>query len=194
MRTPGISAFYHDSAAALIEDGRTRSASPARSMMPRFRAMRFATAWRLQAQALPKSIMSRSTTSHSWSSSGCAKPISRLHRAASAPSSWQSRCGSGRSCSRKACCGPSFGSSTRISQRGSFCSPSIEPRRIRLLPLTVRKGCSPHHGRGRRMGDGVGGDGRRQSSRDLLGDSLPPFARPALFGRNLLHRLQGQFR
>ena len=44
------------------------------------------------------------------------------------------------------------------------------------------------------MGDHVGGGRQRQPPRNLPGDSFSAFARPALFGVHLLHRLQGQLR
>ena len=44
------------------------------------------------------------------------------------------------------------------------------------------------------MGDHLGGDGLRQKSGDVPGDLFPAFARAALFGLHLLHRLQGELR
>ena len=44
------------------------------------------------------------------------------------------------------------------------------------------------------MGDDVGGDRRRQQAGNLPGNPFPAFAGPALFGGDLLHRLQGQLR
>ena len=64
----------------------------------------------------------------------------------------------------------------------------------RLLSLALRGGRRAHHGRRRRMGDDLGRGRARQRAHDRQGNPLPAFARPALFGLHLLHRLQGQFR
>ena len=50
------------------------------------------------------------------------------------------------------------------------------------------------HGRRRRMGHDVARLGPGQQARDAARDPLPALARPALFGLHLLHGLQGQFR
>ena len=71
---------------------------------------------------------------------------------------------------------------------------SSEPCGIGVLSVAVREGGGADHGRRRRMGDDVGRARRGQQARNLPGDSLSPFARAALFGVHLLHRLQGQFR
>lgn len=70
MRVLGISAFYHDSAAALIEDGRIAAAAQeerfsARSMMRHFHAMPSNIVWRTQASAWTVSISSSFTRSRS---------------------------------------------------------------------------------------------------------------------------------
>ena len=88
LRILGISAFYHDSAAALVVDGaslprRRRSASRAASTMRGFppAAIRYC----LEAgrhRKRPISTTWCSTTSRSSSSSGCSKPIWRSRRAA----------------------------------------------------------------------------------------------------------------
>ena len=63
-----------------------------------------------------------------------------------------------------------------------------------FFPVALRGGRRPDHGRRRRMGDHVARLRPGQRARDAEGDPFPAFARPALFGFHLLHRLQGQFR
>ena len=64
-----------------------------------------------------------------------------------------------------------------------------------FYPSPFERGGRAHHGRRRRMGDHARpASGAATISTITQGDSLPAFARPALFGLHLLHRLQGQFR
>ena len=82
----------------------------------------------------------------------------------------------------------------RLAEAPAVRRASPEPRRLGLLPLALRRGRRPVHGRRRRMGDHVARLGPGQQARDAEGAPLPAFARPALFGLHLLHRLQGQLR
>ena len=50
------------------------------------------------------------------------------------------------------------------------------------------------HGWSWRMGDDIGRRRPRQRPVDQQGNPFPTFARPALFGVHLLHRIQGEFR
>ena len=68
-----------------------------------------------------------------------------------------------------------------------------KPRRQRLLPLAVRGGRRAHHRRGRRMGDHQPRRRQRPRSHHAEGDPLPALSRPPLFRLHLLYRLQGQF-
>ena len=68
------------------------------------------------------------------------------------------------------------------------------PRRQRLFPQPLRERGRPDHGRGRRMGHHLPGPRRGQPGRHSGGTPLPPLPGPALFGLHLLHRLQGQLR
>ena len=70
MRILGISAFYHDSAAALVEDGRIVAAAQEERFTRKkhdasFPHTRSAIAWMRSAQSCPRSITSPSTTSRS---------------------------------------------------------------------------------------------------------------------------------
>ena len=61
-----------------------------------------------------------------------------------------------------------------------------------FYPVAVRRGGHPHRRRRRRVDDHVARRRARQHARADAGDALPAFARPALLGVHLLHRLQGQ--
>ena len=82
----------------------------------------------------------------------------------------------------------------RLGGQAAVHRASPEPRGIRILSLAVRGSGDPDHGRSRRVGDHVGRLRTRQSSGDAQGTAFPAFARAALFGIHLLHRLQGQLR
>ena len=71
---------------------------------------------------------------------------------------------------------------------------SSKPRRLGVLPVTLRRGRDPDHGRGRRMGHHHRRLRSRQPDRDRAGDSFPAFAWSALLGLHLLSRFQGQRR
>ena len=82
----------------------------------------------------------------------------------------------------------------RLAEAPAVRRASPEPRRLGLLPVALRGGRRAVHGRRRRMGDHVARLGPGQQARDAARDPLPALARPALFGLHLLHGLQGQFR
>ena len=69
MRILGISAFYHDSAAALVEDGRVVAAAQEERFTrkkhdSRYPPMPLPIAWRKPAPRSKTSITSPSTTNH----------------------------------------------------------------------------------------------------------------------------------
>ncbi len=204
MRILGISAFYHDSAAALVEDGahrrggaggalhpqeaRRRLPAPRDRLLPRAR----------RASASASSTTSSSTTSRSSSSSGCSRPTWPSRRAASGRSAWRCRSGSRRSSSRRCCCGTNSPSSRRTSTGSSkllFAEHHLSHAASAFFP-------SPFEEAAVLTMDGVGewattSRRRRRSGNELemhAGDPLPALARPALFRLHLLHRLQGQLR
>ena len=91
MRVLGISAFYHDSAAALVVDGEIVAAAQEERFTRRKHDARFperavATASRRAAPTSAGSTTSSSTRSRSSSSSACSRPTWRSRRAASARS------------------------------------------------------------------------------------------------------------
>ncbi len=67
-----------------------------------------------------------------------------------------------------------------------------EPRGERLLPVAVRRGGRADDGRRGRVGDDLAGARQGQPARGAARDPLPAFARAAVLGLHLLHRLQGQ--
>ena len=203
MRILGISAFYHDSAAALIVDGRIVAAAQEerftrKKSMPTF--PRHAIDYCLKAGRLSRSrtsITSPSTTSRFSSSSACSRPISPSPARVHLVPHGDAAVAEGEAVSEIAAADelkalePEF----RLGQAAALLRASPEPRGVGVLSLAVRarRRCS-------RM-DGVGewattsaavGDGNELEIQQ--GDPLSAFAWAALFGVHLLHRLQGQFR
>ena len=202
MRILGISAFYHDSAAALVEDGRivgrraggalhpqeARLALPA----PRDRVLPRARA----GSGSATSTTSRSTTSRSSSSSGCSRPTSRSRRAASSSFRMAMPLWLKEKLFQKS---PAAGRARDARRRTST--------RRRSLLFAEHHQChaasaffpSPFEEAAVLTMDGVGewattsvGLRRGQPARDAQGDPLPALARAALLRLHLLHRLQGQ--
>jgi predicted NodU family carbamoyl transferase len=62
-----------------------------------------------------------------------------------------------------------------------------------FFPSPCAESPDSHHGWSGRMGHDVGGPGPRQPNRGHQGDSLSPLARLALFGLYLLHRIQSHY-
>ena len=100
----GISAFYHDSAAALVIDGQIVAAA----QEERFTRIKHDPAFPTQRDRLlpatkedyrrPTSTTSHFTTSRSPSSSGCSRPTWPTPRADFAAFAWRCRSGSRTSC------------------------------------------------------------------------------------------------
>ncbi len=80
----------------------------------------------------------------------------------------------------------------RVGRQAAVHRAPPEPRRERLLPLALRRGAGPDDGRRRRTGDHLGLHRPRRHARSAEGITVPAFARAALLGLHLLHRLQGQ--
>ena len=103
MRILGISAFYHDSAAALIHDGDIVAAAQEERFTRKKHDAGFpanAVAYCLErGDPTPMTLTtSSSTKSHFSNSSGCWRPIWPSRRVACGRFRWLFRCGSGRSC------------------------------------------------------------------------------------------------
>ena len=99
----GISAFYHDSAAALVVDGRIIAAAQEERFSrnkhdPAFPGQAIDYCLREAGLTADDSTTSPSTTSRSPSSNGCSRPIWHTPPPASAASAWPCRCGSRTSC------------------------------------------------------------------------------------------------
>ena len=206
MRILGISAFYHDSAAALVDDGRIVAAAQEERFTRKKHDARFpAHAVALLPRARPASRSSDVDHVAFYD-----KPFLKFERLletylAFAPRGFalvphgDAALAARRSCSRRICCidelreldAPDF---DWDSEAAVHRAPP-EPRRERLLSLAVRarRRSSPWtaSASGRRP---VARRRARQRARDLQGDPLPAFARPALLRLHLLHRLQGQLR
>ena len=201
MRILGISAFYHDSAAALVEDGRIVAAAQEERFTRKKHDPSFphnAIAYCLEEAGITADELDHVVFYD--------KPFLKFERLletyiALAPRGFRSfKMAIPLWLKEKL-----FQKSLLRDELKQFCRrfrhrpaavlrTSSEPRGVGLLSLAVRERGGADHGRRRRMGDDLGGDGQRQQPRDLPGDPLSAFARPALFGRHLLHRLQGQLR
>ena len=144
MRILGISAFYHDSAAALVEDGQIVAGRPG----GRFSGEKATPASRAPQRLLPggrgcrarrgrlRRVL-RQTVSQVRAADG---NLSRV-RAARVPQlpPWRCHCGSRKSCSRSPCCATSCAVTRRTSTgRTGCCSPNpSEPRGERFLSLAL---------------------------------------------------------
>ena len=194
----GISAFYHDSAAALIRDGRIVAAAQEERFTRIKHDHRFPQhaieycldrGWACGPSDLD--YWSASTTSRSSSSSASWRRTCRL-RAARLPllPAWRCRSGSSRSSTH------ATGASAR-----AWAGRYEGPNRLRRTPRVARgqrllpfaRSRRPPSSRstasasGRRRSFGVGH--RESAIRDAGGAALPPLARAALLRVHLLHRL-----
>ena len=196
----GISAFYHDSAAALVVDGEIVAAAQEERFTRKKHDARLPAHARsaiasTEAGLTPGGPRLRraSTKSRCESSSGCWRPTSPMRRAGSAASAWRCRSGSRRSCT----CRSSIRARRRRCSRAPlvFHRPSREPRRQRVLSQPVRRGRDPDRwtasANGRTTTFGVGAGNRIRLTHQL---QFPHSLGPAVFGVHLLLRLQGQQR
>ncbi len=192
----GISAFYHDSAACLLRDGEIIAAAseerftrkkgdsdfPARGRgvlpqagrnhprRPRLRrVLRQAPA---QVRADPRDLPRR-------------RPAGLQVVPDGRPALDQGEALPGQGAPRRA---------RRLRGQAALRRAPRVARRQRLLPVAVRGGRHPHDGRRRRVGHDHHRRRAGQRDRAHSGNPLARFARPALLGVHLLHRLQGQLR
>ena len=86
------------------------------------------------------------------------------------------------------------GAGEGVPVEGDVRRPPRVARRVRLLPVAVRRGGDRHGGRRRRVGHRVARPRPRRRPEAAQGAPLPGFARPALQRVHLLHRLQGELR
>ena len=174
MRILGISAFYHDSAAALVEDGRIVAAAQEERFTRKkhdsgFPApCRSPTAWRRRA----------SRSSDVDYVAFYDKPFLKFERLletylAFAPRGFRSFRMAMPLWLREKLFQKQllrdelkkFSTRLRLGQQAAVRRASPEPRRARLLPLAVRGGGGADHGRRRRVGDDVGRHRPRQRPR-----------------------------
>ena len=202
-RILGISAFYHDSAAALVVDGRViaaprrRNGSRARSTIHDFRSCPFVIASIRPDSKRAISTTWCSTKSPSSSSSGLLETY-----LAFAPSGYQSfRLAVPLWLKEK------LFQKRLLRQSLNEIDPDIDWE-TRLLftdhhqshaasaffPSPFRASRRAHARRRRRMDDDLLRLRRRQQARCHPRDPLSAFDRSVVFGIHLLHRLQGQFR
>ena len=192
MRILGISAFYHDSAAALLVDGRIVAAAQEERFTRKKQDARFPVhaigyclaegrhharrrrLRRVLREAVPEVR-------------AAARDLCRAsRRAASSPSRWRSRSGSAKSCSRRTCIrrelqklAPDFD----WQEPAAVHRASRQPRGERVLCLAVPGGGGADDGRRRRMVHDLGRGRPRQRahahsrsciSRIRSGCSIPP--------------------
>ena len=204
MRILGISAFYHDSAAALVVRRRDRRRRAGRALhpqearcraFPRTRSTTACEAGGIDARRRrPRRLLRQAVPEVR----AAARDLPRLRAARlHARSAWRCRSGSRRSCSRRTCCARSCKRSRRTStgrRELLFAEHHLSHAASAFYP-------SPFEEAAVLTMDGVGewattsaAIGRGNELEIAQGDPLPAFARPALLGLHLLHRLQGQLR
>ena len=202
MRILGISAFYHDSAAALLVDGKIVAAAQEERFTRKKHDPSFPAA--AVRYCLAAANISAAELDHVVFYE---KPFLKFERLletylAFAPRGFQSF--------RKAI--PvwlkeklfqksvlrdhlaEIDDSVDWESEAAVCRSSPEPRGFRVLCFAVCESRDPDAGRRRRMDHDVGRLRPGQHARSQARDQLPALDRAALFGLHLLHRLQGQFR
>ena len=193
----GISAFYHDSAAALVVDGRIVAAAQEERFTRKKHDPDF------PHNAVDYCLREAGITAADLDYVGFYdKPITKFERLletylAMAPGGYRS-----------------FRQAMPVWLKEKLYVPAADPqgarrqvsrplrlhrsprvaRRQRLLPVALRRGGDPHHRRRRRVVDHLLRRRPRQPHRADPRDPLPAFAGPALLGLHLLYRLPGQQR
>ena len=203
MRILGLSAYYHDSAAALLIDGKPVAAAQEERFTRRKHDPRFpehAIRYCLEEAGIGLDDVDHIVFYE--------KPLLKFERLletylANAPRGYQSfRMAIPVWIKEKLFQKSNLAaalkkiSAVRQGDRGEAAVRRAppEPRRIRVLSLPVRRGRRADDGRRRRMGDDVGRDRPRLVARDRQGDPLAAQPRPALLRVHLLHRLPRQLR
>ncbi len=181
----GISAFYHDSAGALLRDGEIVAAAQEERFTRKKGDAGFPLTPRPIASGLPASRQwtsstSASTTNSYSSSSAFSRGPSTWRRGASDPFAWQRHRGSK--------------GVAEVRGRGLVRRASRVSCRERVLPLALPRGSHSHDGRRGRVGDSVSRSTSRQRHRAFPGAPLARFAGAVVLGVHLLHRLQAQLR
>ena len=184
MRILGISAFYHDSAAALVEDGEIVAAAQEERFTRKkhdrglSRATRSSTAsTQGGVDARRASTTSSSTTSRSSSSSACSRPTSPSRRAGFASFRMAMPVWLKEKLFQKSLLASEL--KPHRARRSTGRAAAVhrappEPRRQRLLSLAVRGGGGADHGRRRRVDDDLGrasGEGNRPRDRQARSTS-----------------------
>ena len=203
MNILGISAYYHDSAACLIVDGEIVAAA----QEERFTRLKADPSFPVNAIRIVcpsggsrprKSTSLFSTTSHSRSSSACSRRISPLRRGASDRSRWSMPVWIKEKLFQRTLIRDALADifdGLKVGRRKScFREHHVSHAASAFFP-------SPFENAAILTMDGVGewatttlATGSRQFARDREGNSFPAFARAAVLGVHLLHRLQGQLR
>ena len=191
----GISAFYHDSAAALLKDGELDGRSSRRAL--------HAQASRPRASGRSDEVLPRD-----------GRPLDRRHRlrrllrqavhqARTHPDDLHRDVPAFAALLHQVDAGLAEGEALdpepdreapRLSGRGALRRAPPVPRRVGVPALALRRGRDPHLRRRRRMGHHHPGRGPGQQLRADQRGALPALARPALQRLHLLPRLQGQQR
>ncbi len=195
----GLSAFYHDSAAALVNDGRIvaaprRSASRERSTTRAFPPMPPATAWRRPASAWRTWRPSSSMTSPSSSSSDSWKPTTSSPPGPEVFPLGHPRLDQGEGLSQA----PHPGRNSETGQRegkgpeAALHGPPPVSRRQRLLPVSLPGVGDPDRRRRRRVGHRLHLPRKGSGNHRPQGNVVSPFRGTSLFGFHLLPGVPGQ--
>ena len=172
----GISAFYHDSAACLVRDGEIVAAAQEERFTRKkhdARVSRATPSPTACAEARHRrrrtSTTSASTTSRSSSSSACSRPTSASRRAGSRSFLHGD---AGVAAARSSSPRDADPARARTAIEGEILlhrAPRVA-RRERVLPVAVRRGRDPHHGRRRRVGDVVATASAAATDLELLAE------------------------
>jgi len=197
MKVLGISAYYHDSAAALVSDGEIVAAAQEERFTrkkhdPVSRRTRWTTASRKAAPRSTMSTTSRSTTSRCSSSSGCWKPISPSRRAVSSRSACRSPSGCREAFPQGLLTKELRTRGTRKDVGGTHAvlEHHLSHAASAFFASPFEEAAVLTNGRRGRVGNDLAGARQGQHPRSLARDPFPAFARPALLGVYLLHRFQ----
>ena len=196
----GISAFYHDSAACLVQDGRIVAAA----QEERFTRKKHDAAFPEPRHRLLPARGRHPARASSTSVAFYDKPLLKFERLLQ---TYLAYCAGAASSSflrgmplwlkQKLHIAARDRSRPRRRLQGAVRlrrAPRVA-RRQRLLPVAVRRRRDPDAGRRRRVGHGQHrASGRGNKHRAAARAALPAFARPAVLGVHLLHRLPGQQR
>ena len=200
MKVLGISCYYHDSAACLVEDGEIVAAA----QEERFTREKHDAAFPVERHPLLPGGGRGAAGRRLDRVVFYDKPMLKFHRIletylAVAPRGLRTFLKAVPMWLQREALDPARGSRRRgVRDLGAGADPVHRaprgPRGQRLLPVAVRGGGGPHPGRGGGVGDHHRRGGGGEPAEPGRADRLPPFPGAPLLGLHLLLRLPGELR